>query len=75
MYRGHDRKKVSDRKKTFSKHGCTIFLGPNIPKWEKYTKLPYIIPNVPKIFQMIIKCNNIYHSKALQHLPKLGFLV
>jgi hypothetical protein len=19
-------------------HGCQIFLGPNIPKWEKYTK-------------------------------------
>jgi hypothetical protein len=24
-------KKVQD-------HGCQIFLGPNIPKWEKYTK-------------------------------------
>jgi hypothetical protein len=40
-----------------------------------YTKLPYIMPNGHKIFQMIIKYNNIFHSKALQNLPKLGFLV
>jgi hypothetical protein len=25
--------------------GCKIFLGPNIPNWEKYTKLPQTIPN------------------------------
>jgi hypothetical protein len=40
-----------------------------------YTKLPYIMPNGLKIFQMIIKYNNIFHSKALQNLPKLGVLV
>jgi hypothetical protein len=39
-----------------------------------YTKLPCIIPNGRKIFQMIIKYHNIFHSKALQNLPKLGFL-
>jgi hypothetical protein len=27
------------------------------------------------IFQMGIKYANIFHSKALQNLPKLGFLV
>jgi hypothetical protein len=37
-----------------------------------YTKLPYIMPNGYKIFQMIIKYNT-FHSKALQNLPKLGF--
>jgi hypothetical protein len=39
--------------------GCQIFLGPNIPKWEKYTyqmatnytKRPQIIPNGHKIYQ------------------------
>jgi hypothetical protein len=40
-----------------------------------YTRLPYIMPDGHKIFQMIIKCNNIFHSKALQKLPKLGLLV
>jgi hypothetical protein len=40
-----------------------------------YTKLPYIMPYGHKIFQMIIKYNNIFHSNALQNLPKLGFLV
>jgi hypothetical protein len=35
-----------------------------------YTKRPLIIPNGHKIFQMAIKYTNIYHSKALQNLPK-----
>jgi hypothetical protein len=30
------------------------------------------IPNGHKIFQMVITYNNIYHSKALQNLPKFG---
>jgi hypothetical protein len=65
-----------------SVHGCQIFLGPNVPKWEKiyqmttnYTKLPYIVPNGHKILQMIITHHNIFHSKDIQNLPKLGFLV
>jgi hypothetical protein len=37
-----------------------------------WTKLPYNIPNVCKIFQMPIKYINIYQSKALQNLPKFG---
>jgi hypothetical protein len=40
-----------------------------------YTKQPYIILNGRKIFQIVKKYNNIFHSKALQNLPKLGFLV
>jgi hypothetical protein len=49
---------------------------------ENFTKLPqhYLmamkyIPDVFKIFQMTIKCTNIFNSKALQNLPKLVFLV
>jgi hypothetical protein len=35
--------------------GCQIFLCPNIPKREKYTKLPQTIPNGHKIYQMAVK--------------------
>jgi hypothetical protein len=35
--------------------GCQIFLGPNIPNWEKYTKLPQTKPNGHKLYQMAIK--------------------
>jgi hypothetical protein len=60
-----------------------MFLGTNIPKRKKYTKWPqttyskrsFIIPNGSKIFQMVIKYDNIFFSKTLQILPKLGFLV
>jgi hypothetical protein len=38
-----------------------------------YNKQPKIIPNGHKIFQMGTKYTNIFHSKALQNLPKLGF--
>jgi hypothetical protein len=31
------------------------------------------IPNILKIFQMAIKYINIFPSKVLQNLPKLGF--
>jgi hypothetical protein len=34
-----------------------------------------IIPNGRKIFHMVIKYDSIFHSKALQILPKFGFLV
>jgi hypothetical protein len=67
--------------------GCQIFIGPNIPKREKYiqnyhklyqittnyTKLPYNLPNCHTIYQMAIKI--FFHTKALQNIPKLGFLV
>jgi hypothetical protein len=29
------------------------------------------MPNGRKIFQMVIKYSNIFHSKAIQNLPKL----
>jgi hypothetical protein len=41
----------------------------------KCTKWSKSIPNVRKIFQMAIKYINIFQFKALQNLPKLGFLV
>jgi hypothetical protein len=33
------------------------------------------MPNGRDIFQMSIKCTNIFHSKALQNLPNLEYLV
>jgi hypothetical protein len=41
----------------------------------KYTKWPLDISNGRKIDQMVIKYTKIFHSKTLQNLPKLGFLV
>jgi hypothetical protein len=41
----------------------------------KYIKWPLNISNGRKIDQMVIKYINIFHSKTLQTLPKLGFLV
>jgi hypothetical protein len=53
-----------------------------IPKPEKmyqmstkFTEWSQNIPNIRKIFQMALKYINIFPSKALQNLPKLGFLV
>jgi hypothetical protein len=53
-----------------------------IPKPEKCTKLTQNVPNGHKIsqmsvktFQMAIKYISISQSRALQNLPKLGFLV
>jgi hypothetical protein len=36
-------------------HGRQIFLGPNIPKWEKYTKCPQATPNCHTLCRMAIK--------------------
>jgi hypothetical protein len=62
------------------RQGCQIFLGPNIPKWEKYTKWQKTIHNDHKLYQkgsklfrMVIKYTCIFHT--LRNLPKLGFLV
>jgi hypothetical protein len=61
-----------------SGQGCQICLGPNIPQRVKYAKCPQPIPNghmcIGKLFEMVIKCNKIFHSKALQNIHKLGFL-
>jgi hypothetical protein len=40
----------------YSNQGCQIFLGPNIPKREKYTKRPQTIQNIYKLYQMTEKC-------------------
>jgi hypothetical protein len=40
-----------------------------------YTKRPYIIPDGRKIFQMVIKYNNILHSKAHQNIPIFGLKI
>jgi hypothetical protein len=57
-------------------------LGKNTPNDHKlyqtainYTKWQLNIPNGRKIFQMVIEYTNLCHSKALQNLPKVGFLV
>jgi hypothetical protein len=58
-----------------------FFLGQNtkmgkiVPNDHKMTTWPYDIPNGRTIFQMAKKYNNDFHSKALQNIPKLGFLV
>jgi hypothetical protein len=53
--------------------GLPDFHGPYIPKREKYTKWLQTISNRHKLYQMVIKyMYNIYHSKALQNLPKYG---
>jgi hypothetical protein len=38
-----------------------------------YTKLTYNIPNGREIFQMVVKYINIFHTKALQNIPKFEF--
>jgi hypothetical protein len=47
--------------------------------YQKYTictKLAYVeYPKCPKILQMATKYINIFQSRALQNLPKLGFWV
>jgi hypothetical protein len=61
--------------------GCQIFLDTMYQNVIKDTKLPQHyqmalnIPNDRKLFQMTIKYTSIFQSKALQNLPKLGFLV
>jgi hypothetical protein len=60
---------------------CQIFLGPNIPKWEKYTIRPQTIPNGHKlgipngriIFQMVIKYTNIFHSRSSKIYQNFDF--
>jgi hypothetical protein len=46
-----------------------------IPNYHNFTKMSKNIPNDRKIFRMTIKYTSIFHSKALQNLPKLEFLV
>jgi hypothetical protein len=48
--------------------GCQIFLGPNIPKREKYNKWPQTIPNGHKVYQMAMK-----YSKWSYNIPTFTF--
>jgi hypothetical protein len=50
-----------------TKTGKMYQMNTKCTKWSKN------IPTVCKIFQMAIKCINIFQSRALQNLPKLGF--
>jgi hypothetical protein len=67
----------------FFQQGCQIFLGPKYQNGEKYTRLPqntytkwpWNISNARKTDQMVIKYTKIFHSKTLQNILKLGFLV
>jgi hypothetical protein len=68
-----------------------FFLVQTCRNGKKYTKWPQTIPNghiciisnghtyiIPighKLYQTAVKYANIFHSKALQNVPKLGFLV
>jgi hypothetical protein len=49
--------------------------GKNVPNNTKWSKWSRNFPNVLKIFLMAIKYFNIFQSKALKNLPKVGFLV
>jgi hypothetical protein len=46
------------------KQDCQIFVSPNIPKQEKYTKIPQTIPKRPFIIPN--------DRKVYQHLPFQG---
>jgi hypothetical protein len=47
----------------------------NVPIEHKLYQMAKKFPNLSKIFPMAIKYINIFQSKGLQNLPKLGFLV
>jgi hypothetical protein len=55
--------------------GCQIFLYTIYQKRGKIYQITTTLPNDRKIFQMTIQYTSIFHSKALQNLPKLGILV
>jgi hypothetical protein len=56
----------------------------NVPKrGEKICQMTTKLPNAHWMYPMVVKyskwpdyiCNNIFHSKVLQNIPKLVFLV
>jgi hypothetical protein len=62
--------------------GCQIFLGPNIPNWKKYTKLPQTRPKGCKIYAMAVKYSKwslniptFTIQRFSEIYPNLGFLV
>jgi hypothetical protein len=66
---------------THFEQGCQIFLGTWYQNRKKCTKWTQNVPNGHKISQMSVnipnghKYINIFQSRALQNLPKLGFWV
>jgi hypothetical protein len=71
----HDRCQQADRR--VARFFLTQYTktGKNIPKYHNITKWPLSIKDGLKIFSMTTIYIGILHSKALQNLPKLGFLV
>jgi hypothetical protein len=64
---------ISNGPQAFQHQGCQIFLDPNITKRKNILndhKL-YRTETCYKKFHMVIKHTNIFHSKAIQNLPKL----
>jgi hypothetical protein len=61
----------------FPPRGELWSLGVGFPdfSWYVIPKLEKNVPNGHKMSQMSIKYINIFQSKALKYLPKLGFLV
>jgi hypothetical protein len=55
--------------------GLPDFSGHNIPNRWKIYKIATKLQTRHKIHQLATEYPNLFHSKALQNLPKLGFLV
>jgi hypothetical protein len=71
---------MKPKKKCWPESGLPDFSWPQHTKMGKiyqmtinYTKWPLILLTGCKLFQMDIKYNNIFHSKALQNIPKVDF--
>jgi hypothetical protein len=58
-----------------TEQGCQIFCDTIIPKLRKMYQMTTKLPNGRNVFQMALNYTNIFHFKALQNLPLLGFLV
>jgi hypothetical protein len=56
---------------------CTMYQSgwENILNDHKITKCPYYIPSGRQMLYLTRIYRNIFHSKVLQNIPKLGFLV
>jgi hypothetical protein len=55
--------------------GLPDFSRHNVPKTGKMYQITSTLTNGHKIYQMTLKCTNIFHSKGLHNLPKFGILV
>jgi hypothetical protein len=72
-----------DRQVPNSQTGLPDFSWRNIPQWGEIYQIAAKLPNGHKVYQityssilqMATEDTNLLHSKALQNLPGLGFLV